>query len=115
MKTSEAPEDLSDFGACCACGKEPSEWSIDLPTAWARNIIVLDFKSPTPGHGWGCVQCSLSNDGAVACICDECLTIGRPIRFAVDGDVRLKKRVPIETLSVPHQHDMTKHPGEGGE
>ena len=105
-------EGLTDLGPCCACGKEPPEWSKDLPDPWARNIVMLDLKGFSLGSGWGCLVCGLPFDGAVACLCDDCMTIGRPIRFAIDGDATLKKRVAIEQLTVPHNHDMTKHPGE---
>jgi hypothetical protein len=103
-----------DFGPCCACGKERPKWAEDLPGSWPPNIIMLEQKAPTPGTGWGCVQCGLPLDGAVAAICDDCLNIGRPIRFAIDGFAKDKKRVPIESLTGEHKHDMSKHPEETG-
>jgi hypothetical protein len=103
-----------DFGPCCACGKERPKWAEDLPGSWPPNIIMLEQKAPTPGTGWGCVQCGLPLDGAVAGICDDCLNIGRPIRFAIDGFAKDKKRVPIESLTGEHKHDMSKHPEETG-
>jgi hypothetical protein len=110
---SKEPVELEDLGPCCACGRDKPDALKDLPTVWARNIVMLEFKALTPGYGWGCFVCGLAMEGAVACLCDDCMTIGRPIRFAVDGEVRLKKRIMIERLTVPHLHDMTKHAGEG--
>ena len=41
---------------CCACGQ----------TKRSRNIVMLEQKTLTLGKGWGCVQCGLKMDGAVA-------------------------------------------------
>jgi hypothetical protein len=89
-----------DFGPCCACGAENER---------VRNVIMLEQKTPAPGSGWGCFQCGLPAEGAFAVLCDECLDLGRPIRFAVAGEVKNKQRVAIEALGGEHKHDMTKH------
>lgn len=94
-----------DLGPCCACeGLEG-----------VRNIIMLDIKGTAPGFGWGCFVCHLPFDGAVAVLCDHCrdaIQDGRDaaLRFAVDGMLEDKKRIPIDELTAPHKHDLSKHP-----
>lgn len=90
-----------DFGACCACGQTKET---------VRNFVMLNQKAPAPGSGWGCVECGLPLEGAIAIVCDGCLSVGAPIRFAVAGEVRAKQRVPVESLSGEHKHDIAKHP-----
>jgi hypothetical protein len=94
--------EATDFGPCCACGREGEGIQ-------AQNIIMLEQKAPTPGTGWACFQCGLPSDGAVSVVCDDCLNIGRPIRFAIDGHAKDKKRVPIEWLKGEHKHYTSKH------
>lgn len=91
-----------DFGPCCACGREGEGIHV-------QNIIMLGQKAPTPGTGWACFQCGQPSDGAVSVVCNDCLNIGRPIRFAIDGYPKDKKRVPVESLKGEHEHDMSKH------
>lgn len=95
--------DSIDFGPCCACGREDKEIKI-------TNLIMIEQKGPTPGRGWGCVVCNLPAEGALAVVCATCLDLGKPIRFAVAGDVKEKKRVPVESLGAAHNHDQSKHP-----
>jgi hypothetical protein len=86
---------------CCACGKI---------TPIAKNIILLDRRAPVPGTGWGCFICGLKADGAAAIICDDCLKAKAPIKFALSGYLHERKLIPIETLTEPFSHDMSKHP-----
>lgn len=97
----EGELELLNFGPCCACEKEGAS---------VRNLIMLEHKAPVPGIGWGCVQCGLPYDGAVAVVCDDCIDGGRPIKFAIAGPANDKKRVPIESLGGEHKHDMSEHP-----
>jgi hypothetical protein len=91
--------DELDLGPCCACeGLEK-----------VRNVITLNVKGTTPGKGWGCFVCGLSSDGAVAVLCDSCMESKAQPRFAVDGYATEKRRIPIEQLSIPHKHDLSKH------
>jgi hypothetical protein len=92
-----------DFGPCCSCGREGDDLNV-------RNIVMLEQKGTVPGSGWGCVQCGLPCDGAAAVLCDDCMSLGRPIKFAIAGPAKDKKRVPIESLGAEHKHDMSKHP-----
>ncbi len=86
---------------CCACGRRVR----------SRNIITLHRKAPQPGKGWGCVQCKLPSDGAVAAICDACLEANTPIQYAFDGYVLEGKLVPFSELpDAPHEHNMKLHP-----
>lgn len=101
------PIDLSDldFGPCCACGH---------PRTTVRNIVMLHKRAPVPGTGWGCCSCGLPMDGAIAVICDPCLaqykTAPNNIRFAADGPVLEKKRIPIDQLTESFDHDYQFHP-----
>jgi len=99
-----------DFGPCCACGKEKPEWMDGLPGTWPPNVIMLNQKARVPGTGWGCFVCHLPLDGAVAAVCHDCMNIGRPIRFALDGFAGDKRRVPVESLKGEQKHDMKNHP-----
>lgn len=90
----------NDYGPCCACEG----------TEHVRNIMMLHFKAPVPGTGWGCVVCNLPFDGAVAVLCDRCLEIQAGLRFAVNGFAADKKRIPYEDLRGVHEHDMKFHP-----
>ena len=64
--------------------------------------------------GWGCVQCGLSAEGAVAIVCDACLerygagTIEDRIRFLMDGRER---RIPVPLIEgrTLHEHDLSRH------
>jgi hypothetical protein len=91
--------DITDLGPCCVCEG----------TAGVTNIMMLDQRGPVPGEGWGCFQCDLPCDGAVAVVCDDCL--GRPLRFVVKGYLNRRERMPIETLpQASFGHDRSKHP-----
>lgn len=86
---------------CCACGQSKT----------ALNLITLHQKAPTPGKGWGCAQCHLPSDGAIAAICDGCLRARAPLRFVFDGYVLDGKVIPIEELpNIPHNHNEALHP-----
>ena len=93
-----------DLGPCCHCEKTGPA---------VRNIMMLHRRAPVPGTGWGCFQCGLSQDGAVAVLCDECLEASKPKRFVCVGQPGDGKRMPVEELSTePFDHDMSKHPEE---
>jgi len=90
------------LGSCCACG---STWRV-------RNVMLLPFKAPIAGQGWGCAVCHLAMDGAVAVLCDGCFLNNRAARFVCAGYPKADQRVPIEDITVgaAHAHDHTKHP-----
>jgi hypothetical protein len=92
-------EAAPDLGPCCICGG----------ALGVRNVMMLGVKNQVPGHGWGCVVCHLPPDGASAVLCDACLGLfsaGKAeIKFAARGYPATEGRVPIEALSVPHEHD----------
>ncbi len=100
MQFKRIPEFNFDFGPCCACGKEDPS---------VRNILQLYLKTPVPGTGWGCVVCGTGLDGAVAVICDECREKKMPLKFAVNGFVAKKERVPIGDLTQRFEHDLLLH------
>lgn len=96
---------------CCACGQSNET---------VRNVVMLDNKAAEPGTGWGCVQCDLPMDGAVAVICDLCAAAdptGGSIREAVLGHMSEGRREPIAAVRARprHEHDLSKHPEISGE
>lgn len=95
------------LGSCCICRGEHA----------VRNIFMLERRAPMPGRGWGCMQCGLAQNGAVAVVCDHCLEMHpddatSPLVDACRGYPVSDGRVPIGELSGIHRHDMAKHPGE---
>ncbi len=96
------------LGKCCNCecgGKS------------VRNIMMLDRRSPEPGDGcWGCFQCGLPMQGAVAVLCDACLIFIQAAhvqpKYACLGAPEKNRRIPVEQLTEVFEHDMSKHPGE---
>lgn len=77
------------------------------------NIVMLPFKSPSPGYGWGCFQCGLPMDGAIAILCDDCIgkyQTGTPIKYVAVGFPFKNDRVPVSELKEPFDHDLSKHP-----
>ena len=96
-------DDRIDLGPCCAC-RQPG------PTV--RNILTLPYRAPVAGKGWGCLQCNLPNDGAIAVVCDRCLETNAPIFDVCYGYPSGGGRVPCETLVEAFDHDMRMHPGE---
>lgn len=92
-------ERRADLGPCCACEKSG-------PTV--RNVIMLDKRAPIAGTGWGCVQCGLAADGAVAVLCDDCL--GSEPKSVCRGSPGENMRVSVLTLAPePFAHDLRKH------
>jgi hypothetical protein len=94
-----------NLGPCCVCGG----------TERVRNIISLHQLSPTPGKGWGCVQCGVPADGAIAVTCDSCgpNSLGDKLpelKFACAGYPGTDGRVPIDSLQGVFDHDYSKHP-----
>jgi hypothetical protein len=73
---------------------------------------MLDQKAPEPGKGWACFQCGLPADGAIVVVCDHCLRVRAPYRWACSGYPGEGDRVPIESLTGTNEHDMSRHPGE---
>ena len=93
-----------DLGPCCACGKENDHT--------VRNIILLSFRSKSPGTGWGCVICHLPCHGATAVVCDECMKAHIKPKWAIDGWAAERRRIPLEELTEPFEHDLQKHQAE---
>lgn len=96
----------SEYGCCCICES----------TQNVNNLIQLDYKVGAESEsGWGCVQCGLKAEGAIAIICDACFD-----KHGKSGDLEAKikllmsgiKRIPVPPVSdrVPHEHDLSRHP-----
>jgi len=96
----DANDDRITLGPCCACGGREH----------VRNVMMLPFKAPIPGRGWGCLQCGLSMDGAMAVVCDACAETDQEVLYACDGSVKDAGRILISDLHEPHRHDESKHP-----
>ncbi len=101
--------DAPDLGPCCICEK----------TQGVRNIIMLSRRGVVSGHGWGCAQCDLPADGALAVLCDECTAEfqvdesvlktacrGYP---ATEGRIAIADLPPGEFDHDPAKHAMTRH------
>ena len=91
-----------DYGSCCIC-----ESKTDV-----RNIIQLDYKVALES-GWGCVQCGLPAEGAVAIVCDGCIerysdNIEGKIIYLMDGGQRRIAVPPVEGCII-HEHDLSRH------
>jgi hypothetical protein len=102
----EEPEEIDALKPrrCCIC---------DEMKAPCRTLAMLDVKTTAAEGGWGCVVCRLPFHGAIAVICDDCAdgdTDFDDIRFACDGYLDAPGRIPIEQLTVPHKHDLRRHP-----
>lgn len=94
-------DDDLDLGQCCAC----------RTTENVRNIIAIPKRAPIPGTGWGCLQCDLDMNGAVAVLCDDCLQGEAKILEVCFGYPKENSRVSIDVLSdVTFDHDPTRHP-----
>lgn len=88
-----------DLGPCCACG------GFDA----VRNVVMFPLRATQPGYGWGCLECGLPSDGAVAVVCDRCFENDVEVRFACDGPPTNQQRVPMSELVEPFDHDDAKH------
>lgn len=102
--------DHFDMGPCCICGKKGPK---------VRNFVALDFEAPQEKTGWGCLQCDLPPNGAMAVVCDSCFNacnrehgkMAGEIKFVIDGWPAEKKRFPVDQLEKkPFAHDDSKHP-----
>lgn len=88
-------DDLPDLGACCAC---ECQSTFDNPV---RNLLMLHYKTPLPGTGWGNVEKGLPFDGADAVVCDRCLETNVPLKFYIYGFPEDKQRRAIVELTEP--------------
>lgn len=98
--------DNYDLGPCCNCGSTGD---------FVRNILMMKFTAPESGKGWGCFQCDLPNDGAVAVLCDGCLEqISRDqvqIPQVCIGEPGNGKRVAVTDYEhEPFDHNLRLHP-----
>lgn len=88
-------DDLPDLGLCCACQCEST------PDNPVRNLLMLHYKTPLPGTGWGNVEKGLPFDGADAVVCDRCLETNAPLTFYIYGLPEDKQRRAIAELTEP--------------
>jgi hypothetical protein len=106
--TDHINDDKPSLGACCMCETTDS----------GENIVMLDHAGLVPGHGWGCVVCGLPANGAVAVLCEPCLSRfqgGEPLRFFCRGYPSTDGRAPMADLPrATFAHDKSKH-GETAE
>lgn len=105
-----APADWDDeirfVGPCCACRRT------DVPL---RNVVCMTFRVPESalGKGWGCVECAIPADGALAVVCDECMAAERPIVDVCAGYVKEPARAAAEPLRpIPWEHIRAFHGDE---
>jgi len=105
-------EDL-DLGPCCRCGK------IEPP---AQTLMMLPYRAPVPGTGWGCFQCGRPQDGATAVVCEACTAVLEAQRWTPTapmtelqsvcyGNMGDGFRMPVAVWQqVAFNHDATRHP-----
>lgn len=94
---------MNEFGTCCAC---ESEMEI-------CGIVQLDYKVESES-GWGCVQCGLSTEGAMAIVCGDCYDkygedIEDQIKYLMNGKKGRISVPPVENR-VTHEHNLSLHP-----
>lgn len=94
---------FDEYGTCCVCESE-------METC---GIIQLGYKVESES-GWGCYQCGLPMEGAIAIVCGDCVdkhaeTIEDQIKYLMDGK---KGRFPVPPVEkrVTHEHDLSLHP-----
>lgn len=109
ISISTYPEDSAkakaNFGTCCVCEVESKD---------VNNFVMLPYKAPIPGTGWGCFVCDMDSDGAISVMCNECLIklnyFEVEIKFVIEGFPRDKKRKPLENyLKIPFMHNPKLH------
>lgn len=99
------PMDQDVISKCCGCNQ----------IKVTNDVLMLDFKGPSPGKGWGCMVCNLPNDGAIAVLCEDCFKAVEShtmeIQTIVTGYIQDNQRQPLppEDQRQPWQHDMEKH------
>lgn len=95
-----------DLGPCCCCERRGRS---------VRNMISLKRMCPIPGRGWGCVECHLPLNGAVAVVCDRCFSlhrsepVGEWLLWACRGYPALDGRVRFAELQGSFKHNMGYH------
>lgn len=102
--TTPRPGIDQELGSCCGCGR----------TNGVRNVVLLNVVGPVPGTGWGCLQCGLPADGAVAVLCDDCAERLGPgfdgLRFICEGYPKDDKRIAYTGGGERFDHDLSRHP-----
>src|SRR5262245_46442522 len=93
------------LGACCLCERREN----------AIYVVMLKRPAPVAGTGWGCLQCDLPCDGAIAVLCDSCAPHVEAdetvLRFVCEGFPSSGKRIALDELPPgAFDHDRAKHP-----
>ena len=85
-------DDAPDLGTCCICGV-----SSDV-----LNVVMLNRRGAVRGHGWGCLECGLPCNGAIAVLCDKCLpdwlADTSKLKFVGRGGPAAGERIAIDEL-----------------
>lgn len=102
MNSYPTDEQLKDFGACCAC-------LLRKPVEQVQTLVLIDRRTPY-GDGWGCLQCHLPEEGAIAVLCNECVEGQVQIRQFIKGKVLSHERAPFAELTEPFEHRPAYHP-----
>lgn len=94
---------MTEFGTCCVCegGLEDC------------GLVQLGYKVESES-GWGCLQCGLAMEGAMAIVCKGCydkfgVQIEDQIKYVMDGKTGRIPVPPVENR-IPHKHDLSLHP-----
>lgn len=104
-----SPEEPLECGDCCACGDNDGT---------VRNLLLLDYEAPSSFEGaWGCFICDLPQRGAIAVVCDDCLTVDQPLRWICGGQyVRDGVRIQLDDyVKRPFKHVESFHKAQNTE
>jgi hypothetical protein len=98
--------DVPRLGRCCLCETYDG----------VANVLMLDYRAPKPGTGWGCVVCALPSDGAVAVVCDKYLELveagASPIFVCVDYASKDQRIAVADFTKVAFGHHAALHAEE---
>lgn len=99
---------MNEFGTCCVCDGELEDCG----------LVQLGYKVESES-GWGCLQCGLAMEGAIAIVCADCydkygVHIEDHIKVLMDGKTG---RIPVPPVAtrIPHKHDLSLHTEYEGE
>lgn len=93
-------QESGNLGLCLDCQQRP-----------ATNVVMLPFRAPIPGTGWGCVVCKQPLEGAISVLCDECRQADRPISRVCLGRPSEGQYTLVDAMTiVPFDHDYNQHP-----
>lgn len=89
---------------CCACARQSKGPHYAYLLDRKRPVRTGEPAPQSSLQGWGCFNCGLPPDGAVAIVCDQCHRAHRPVRFAISSARHGHGRILVEALGPRHVH-----------